>query len=46
MQALFTDSLSYGFFHPIGGLDHLLAMLPVFELRPYQSITGQMSSPN
>ncbi|GAP76839.1 MULTISPECIES: mechanosensitive ion channel family protein [Pseudoalteromonas] len=27
-------------------MDHLLAMLPVFELRPYQSITGQMSSPN
>ena len=29
MQALFTDSLSYGFFLPIGGLDHLLAMLAV-----------------
>ena len=29
MSALFTDSLSYGFFHPIGGLDHLLAMLAV-----------------
>ena len=29
MQALFTDSVSYGFSHPLAGLDHLLAMFAV-----------------
>ena len=29
MQALFTDSIAYGFTHPLGGLDHLLAMFAV-----------------
>ena len=29
MQALFTDSVAYGFSHPLAGLDHLLAMFAV-----------------
>ena len=29
MQAFFTDSIAYGFSHPLGGLDHLLAMFAV-----------------
>ena len=29
MEALFTDSVAYGFGHPLAGLDHLLAMFAV-----------------
>ena len=29
MPAFFTDSVAYGFSHPLAGLDHLLAMFAV-----------------